>query len=158
VVFVAQCDRENPRRLPHDFAFPASRSVNNANMFTFYCRPMKKKGGGTLAGIPRASGERNSPVGNGASSNVQVSSYSPLHHPVELCIHVFVTFTPFAILFRWNLDGIDRSSIRFHLPGDDLRRANARAAISSFRIYRTIKTPPHPHETRHTFPNLKLKC
>jgi hypothetical protein len=45
---------------------------------------MKKKGGGTLAGIPRASGERNSPVGNGASSNIQVSSFSPLYHPVDL--------------------------------------------------------------------------
>jgi hypothetical protein len=60
---------------------------------------MKKKGGGTLAGIPRASGERNSPVGNGASSNVQVSPFSPLHHPVDLCITGFHHFLPFLDAF-----------------------------------------------------------
>jgi hypothetical protein len=32
-------------------------------------RPMKKKGGGPLAGIPRQSGER-SPTGNGAANNM----------------------------------------------------------------------------------------
>jgi hypothetical protein len=46
-------------------------------------RPMKKKGG-TLAGIPRASGERNSPTSNGAFSHNQVCYfliYYPLTHP-----------------------------------------------------------------------------
>lgn len=49
--------------------------TNHANAILHYS-PMKKKGGGTLAGIPRASGERNSPVGNGTFSNSQVSSAS----------------------------------------------------------------------------------
>lgn len=67
------------------FTFRALQSLHDANMSTLY-RPMKKKGGGTLAGIPRASGERNSPVGNGASSNNQVSSFSSLQYLVDLYI------------------------------------------------------------------------
>jgi hypothetical protein len=43
-----------------------------ADMSQFTFRPMKKKAGPS-AGIPRASGERNSPVGNGAFPNNQVS-------------------------------------------------------------------------------------
>jgi hypothetical protein len=43
-----------------------------ADMSRFTSRPMKKKPGPS-AGIPRASGERNSPVGNGTVPNNQVS-------------------------------------------------------------------------------------
>jgi hypothetical protein len=46
-------------------------SENHANAISFYHSPMKKKGA-LPAGIPRASGERNSPTGNGASSHNQV--------------------------------------------------------------------------------------
>jgi hypothetical protein len=42
------------------------------NISRFPSRPMKKKAGPS-AGIPRASGERNSPVGNGSFPNNQVS-------------------------------------------------------------------------------------
>lgn len=40
--------------------------------------PVKKKGG-IVAGIPRASGERNSPVGNGVSAENKVSLSIYLH-------------------------------------------------------------------------------
>jgi hypothetical protein len=64
---------------------------------------MKKKGGGTLAGIPRASGERNSPVGNGASSNLQVSAFSSLQFPASLGISCFYHFDPFCEAYLMDL-------------------------------------------------------
>jgi hypothetical protein len=73
LVFVAQCDRDKTfLNLDSSSLFKSSKFVKMADTLPFTYRPMKKKGG-TLAGIPRASGERNSPVGNGASSHNQVS-------------------------------------------------------------------------------------
>jgi hypothetical protein len=73
VVFVAQCDRSQ--------TFPNLIKPYYSNTFihkvTDMCsrsRPMKKKGG-TLAGIPRASGEGKSPTGNGAFAHGQVCDF-----------------------------------------------------------------------------------
>jgi hypothetical protein len=60
---------------------------------------MKKKGGGTLAGIPRASGERNSPAGNGASSNPQVSPFHRCIVPFVYASVIFIFITPLAMFF-----------------------------------------------------------
>lgn len=57
-----------------------------ANELFFLYRPMKKKGGGTLAGIPRASGERNSPT-NGAFPNNQVCCISAALAPLCISFH-----------------------------------------------------------------------
>jgi hypothetical protein len=63
------------RAILHHFRVLAFGSIiktrifeNYANAISFYHSPMKKKGA-LPAGIPRASGERNSPTGNGASHN-----------------------------------------------------------------------------------------
>ena len=74
---------------------------------------MKKKGGGTLAGIPRASGERNSPVGNGATSSNQVSSFSLLHYPTHPCIDPF-HHIQYLVVLELNFDAFERYSMRFH--------------------------------------------
>ncbi len=59
------------------------RAEHFADMARFKYSPMKKKAGPS-AGIPRASGERNSPVGNGALPHNQVRLFacaaSPSHH------------------------------------------------------------------------------
>jgi hypothetical protein len=68
-----------------DFTSKTQRTVNYANATPFYHSPMKKKGG-TLAGIPRASGERNSPVGNGTFSHNQVRLFHICTAPIRLCI------------------------------------------------------------------------
>jgi len=70
-------------------------------MRQFYYSPMKKKGA-TLAGIPRASGERNSPVGNGAVSHNQVSPvlFLQLHHPEDVSIAAAMINYPLTMLFR----------------------------------------------------------
>lgn len=49
-------------------------------------RPMKKKGGGPLAGIPRQSGERSPTAGNSASNNMVSNPFSCafLSHPCPL--------------------------------------------------------------------------
>jgi hypothetical protein len=80
-IAVAQCDRP----LPHpvhaslcDLIIRTRLSEDYANAISFYDSPMKKKGA-LPAGIPRASGERNSPTGNGAFSHSQV-------RPPLLCI------------------------------------------------------------------------
>jgi len=83
---------------------------------------MKKKGG-TLAGIPRASGERNSPTGNGAFSSNQVR-----HHD-----HIPLPCLSFAMIYEYILDL--NGNYPFH---SSYENANARAAISSFRLCRII--------------------
>jgi len=82
--------------------------MNNADA-TFCYRPMKKKGGGTLAGIPRASGERNSPVGNGAFSNNQVSTLSFVSSSIKpFCLLCVVVTSVVAIAPVWGrgFDGL----------------------------------------------------
>lgn len=76
--------RPNLPQPRHEVAFTVPKFVKMADMMLFNHRPMKKKGG-TLAGIPRASGERNSPVGNGASHN-QVSLIHSCIKPSDLCV------------------------------------------------------------------------
>jgi hypothetical protein len=84
---------------PHfDFISKTHRTVSYANATPFYHSPMKKKGG-TLAGIPRASGERNSPVGNGAFSHNQVRLLHICTIPNHLCITAASISSTFAILF-----------------------------------------------------------
>jgi hypothetical protein len=57
-------------------------------------RPLKKKGAGPLAGIPRQSGER-SPTGNGASNNmVRISLNCPL------CLSSFFWLCPLIVCIR----------------------------------------------------------
>jgi hypothetical protein len=75
------------------------------DMSRFTSRPMKKKAGPS-AGIPRASGERNSPVGNGTFPNNQVS----LSRSCSAVIHLQLFPVPKLILrshlyfrFRSNL-------------------------------------------------------
>ncbi|TAQ83815.1 hypothetical protein B7494_g7865 [Chlorociboria aeruginascens] len=51
---------------PNTFGRPSRRAKTGTGL-RVKTSPMKKKGG--TAGIPRASGERNSPIGNGASQN-----------------------------------------------------------------------------------------
>jgi hypothetical protein len=58
---------------PYNLVAMANRPADRSG------RPMKKKGGGPLAGIPRQSGER-SPTGNGAANNM-VRSASSLMFP-----------------------------------------------------------------------------
>lgn len=61
----------------HNHMHTKLHRINFANL-RFYIRPMKNKSGPS-AGIPRASGERASPVGgNNASSNGQVRSQQNL--------------------------------------------------------------------------------
>lgn len=56
---------------PNNLNRPTRKGPKTGSGLRVKTSPMKKKGGGTLAGIPRASGERNSPTGNGAFSNSQ---------------------------------------------------------------------------------------
>jgi hypothetical protein len=69
-----------------------------ANMILSLFRPMKKKGGVTPAGIARASGERNSPTGNGAFSNNQVSFHHICNLPSRWIIFCFIS-TPFTMIW-----------------------------------------------------------
>ena len=73
-----------------------------ANKDYLLFRPMKKKGGVTPAGIARASGERKSPIGNGAFSNDQVSFHHICIFPSRWMIF-FITFTPFVNDLRSSL-------------------------------------------------------
>jgi hypothetical protein len=71
-----------------------------ADMPRFTYRPMKKKAGPS-AGIPRASGERNSPVGNGAVPNNQVSlscDFSGVIHHVLFLVLKLILYT--SLFFR----------------------------------------------------------
>jgi len=152
LIAVAQCDRPP---FPH-FRAPCLNlspqthpSVNYANATSFYHSPMKKKGG-TLAGIPRASGERNSPVGNGAFSHNQVSLFHTCTVPICLCIAAasvcLLPAMPFVMILgpRWG-DGskslIPHAAVackKCKRPGGNL--------CSQFRFYRADQpchTPPH---------------
>jgi len=80
------------RAILHHFRVLAFDSIiktrifeNYANAISFYHSPMKKKGA-LPAGIPRASGERNSPAGNGASSHNQVRPSTLIIVP--LCLFI----------------------------------------------------------------------
>jgi hypothetical protein len=73
-IAVAQCDRPLPHRVHAslcDLIIRTRLFEDYANAISFYDSPMKKKGA-LPAGIPRASGERNSPTGNGAFPHSQV--------------------------------------------------------------------------------------
>jgi hypothetical protein len=67
------------------------------DMSRFIYRPMKKKAGPS-AGIPRASGERNSPVGNGSFPNNQVS----LSRECSAAIHL-ESFPVLKLILRTHL-------------------------------------------------------
>ncbi len=72
---------------PHPHSLPSSKTPLKmkciADMSRFTHRPMKKKAGPS-AGIPRASGERNSPVGNGTFPNNQVSLFRECSNAIHL--------------------------------------------------------------------------
>jgi hypothetical protein len=155
-----------PAILPHrrspslDFMPQQHPSVNYANAMPFYHSPMKKKGG-TLAGIPRASGERNSPVGNGASSGNQVRLFHICTILIHLCITAASICSLLAILFmmvlesRWG-DGskslIPHAAVackKCKRPGGNL--------CSAFRLYRADQ-PCHttPPTSSIILPSMKL--
>jgi len=144
------------RAILHHFRVLAFDSIiktrifeNYANAISFYHSPMKKKGA-LPAGIPRASGERNSPVGNGAFSHNQVSLFHTCTVPICLCIAAasvcLLPAMPFVMILgpRWG-DGskslIPHAAVackKCKRPGGNL--------CSQFRFYRADQpchTPPH---------------
>lgn len=106
--------------------------TNHANAILHHS-PMKKKGGGTLAGIPRASGERNSPVGNGTFSNSQVSSASFIYGLT--CPSLWYGFY-IAISKLYDDEDLMVVESLTHSHRWAVDAANARAPISAFRLCR----------------------
>lgn len=135
---------------PHfDFISKTHRTVSYANATPFYHSPMKKKGG-TLAGIPRASGERNSPVGNGAFSHNQVSLFHTCTVPICLCIAAasicLLPAMPFVMILgpRWG-DGSESLIPHAAVACKKCKRPGGNLC-SQFRFYRADQpchTPPH---------------
>ncbi len=125
-------------------------------MGIFYYRPMKKKGG-TLAGIPRASGERNSPV-NGVFGN-QVSHHFFFYHQTP---HLVITSVLSCIyLYAMSSDafGVLSSSMgeELILPVSVACEKSKRQGGNLFTAFRFYRTPQafHPHpvvKTRHLVP------
>jgi hypothetical protein len=124
-----------------------------ANIVSFASRPMKKKGG-TLAGIPRASGERNSPTGNGAFSNNQVSSFASAS-PRRSIGHALSS----PVLLRWFWDEFISvyQIIHFTQPVVASESAKAQTAISAFRPCRAAPQNT-PTSSSNPATKSKFKC
>jgi hypothetical protein len=100
-IAVAQCDRPLPHRVRAslcDLIIRTRLSEDYANATSFDNSPMKKKGA-LPAGIPRASGERNSPTGNGAFSHSQVRLAPFCIIPIHLWIAAASICSPAMRLF-----------------------------------------------------------
>jgi hypothetical protein len=81
------------RALTLDPIIKTHLSENFANAIPFSHSPMKKKGA-LPAGIPRASGERNSPTGNGAFSHSQVRPFHVCIIPIHVSISAASIYSP----------------------------------------------------------------
>jgi len=161
LIAVAQCDRPisillAPLRC--DPIIQTRVSENYANAIIFYNSPMKKKGTNP-AGIPRASGERSSPTGNGTFSHNQVRPYP---------FYIFLSYlfiASYSLCMFWRLgrcfcdgsraldegDGSKFDSLTLLWP---VKNAHARAAISAQHSALTEHTnhaalPPHHPSSFH---------
>jgi len=122
------------RKQPQKLDIKKDSARTNANQDD--SRPMKKNKG-TAAGIPRASGERNSPT-NGSFPNNHVSTfYNYLH------LSLFFSFLWCLVVFRFDLSNHCNAP-----PCSGLRGCKCPGGIPPLPSTRR-KTPPHAHETRH---------
>jgi hypothetical protein len=123
---------------------PWVHQIANSNLFTN--RPMKKKGG--TAGIPRASGERNSPTGNGTFPINQVSFYLICIIPPSRISSLLSSLMFCAMIPRPASASICQV-IHFSQRVVADENANARTAISAFRLYR---------ENHAKYPHIFMTC